>query len=99
MANLSLVRAKCIAFMLKGVPFKEAWFLLGLYSASIGLEMVRRFCRGPAIPVDLISLTLTAQPERLPTPMQYNRSCKKKKNAHLEGSRRHQVRGPDCFSC
>ncbi|CAN0055344.1 unnamed protein product [Ascophyllum nodosum] len=38
--NVSLVGAKCITFMLKGVPFKEAWFLLGLCSASIGLEMV-----------------------------------------------------------
>ena len=26
--------------------------------------MLRRSCRGPAVPVDLISLTLTAQPER-----------------------------------
>ena len=41
-ANTSLVLAKMIAFLVEGVPFDEAWILLGLCSASIGLELVRR---------------------------------------------------------
>lgn len=38
--NLALIVAKGLAFLANGAPFHGAWLLLGVCTASIGLELV-----------------------------------------------------------
>lgn len=60
LANLVLVVIKGLSFLVGGAPFREAWLLLGLCTASIALELVSLLPARPPSPVLLVIVCVWA---------------------------------------